>query len=194
MEPLFFTRLEDLRAWFEANHDRETELWIGYYKKGSGRTSVSYAESVEQALCFGWIDGIRRSIDEHSYANRFTPRRPGSNWSLANVQKVQELMAAGLMHEAGIRAFESRKDHRTGVYSFEQAAAAALTPEEEQQFQANARAWAFWESQPPSYRKVALHWVTSAKKDETRARRLTQLISDSEEGLRIALVRRTPKK
>jgi len=194
MEPIFFETIDELRAWFEQNHDREPELWIGYYKKGSGRTSIGYQESVEQALCFGWIDGIRRSIDEHSYANRFTPRRPGSNWSLANVKKVEELMAAGLMHEAGIRAFEARKDARTGVYSFEREAPATLTEEEERQFRENEAAWAFWESQPPSYRKTALHWVTSAKRDETRARRLAQLIADSADGLRIALVRREPKK
>jgi uncharacterized protein YdeI (YjbR/CyaY-like superfamily) len=149
---------------------------------GSGRPSITWPESVEQALCFGWIDGVRRSLGDDSYTIRFTPRRPSSTWSRTNLEKVEELKRLGLMRPAGLRVYEERREAKTGVYSYEQREAAALPAEYEDRLRANAAAWEFWTSRPPSYRKAAVWWVVSAKREETRERRLARLIEDSREG------------
>jgi uncharacterized protein YdeI (YjbR/CyaY-like superfamily) len=140
---------------------------------------------VDEALCFGWIDGVRKRVDETSYANRFTPRRARSTWSAVNIKRVQELIAAGRMRPAGLAAFEARSGDRTGVYSYEQRREAALEPLQEERFRANAAAWEYWKAAPPGYRKMATWWVVSAKKPETRERRLGQLIEDSSAGRRL---------
>jgi uncharacterized protein YdeI (YjbR/CyaY-like superfamily) len=178
----FFPTPADFRAWLEANHTSERELIVGFHKKGSGRPSITWPESVDQALCFGWIDGIRRGIDAGSYSIRFTPRKPGSNWSAVNVAKVAELERQGLMTEAGRAAFALRTEEKTGIYSFERPV--ALPPELEQRFRANAKAWSFFEAQPPGYRRTQAHLVASAKRPETRHKRLAQLIEASERGER----------
>jgi uncharacterized protein YdeI (YjbR/CyaY-like superfamily) len=179
VKPVFFATPEELAAWLEEHHETEDELWVGLYKKASGKPSVTWPEVVEQALRFGWIDGVRRGIDDESYANRITPRRAGSNWSAINVAKVEELKAGGLMKPAGLRAYEARRADRTGVYSFERREAAQLPAEFEQRFRAERDAWTWWEERPPGYRRTATHWVVSAKRTETRERRLLQLIECS---------------
>jgi uncharacterized protein YdeI (YjbR/CyaY-like superfamily) len=182
MKPRFFACAEDFRAWLEDNHDAATELLVGFHKKGSGKPSITWPESVEQALCFGWIDGVRRTLGDDSYTIRFTPRRSSSTWSRVNLEKVEELKRRGLMRPAGLQAYEERREARTGVYSYEQREAAALPAEYEDRLRANAAAWEFWTSRPPSYRKAAVWWVVSAKQEETRERRLARLIDDSQEG------------
>lgn len=186
---IFFATAADFRAWLEANHATAGELWVGYYKKGSGRPSISWPEAVDQALCYGWIDGIRKSLDENSYTNRFTPRRKGSNWSAVNIRRAHELIAQGLMQPAGLAAFEARDAARDEQYSYERRMA-ALGEDYEATFRADAAAWAYWEAQPAHYRRGALHWVTSAKREETRRKRLATLIEDSAAGRWIALYRR----
>jgi uncharacterized protein YdeI (YjbR/CyaY-like superfamily) len=190
MEPRFFATPAEFRAWLEQHHADEREILVGFYKKGTGRPSLTWTEAVREALCFGWIDGVRRSVDADSYANRFTPRKPRSNWSAVNVKHVEELIREGRMHPAGLAAFEARAPVRTGVYSYEQRHEAALDPEQERQFRADEQAWEFFQSQPPSYRQTAIFWVVSAKREETRAKRLATLMDDSRAGLRIALLRR----
>jgi uncharacterized protein YdeI (YjbR/CyaY-like superfamily) len=160
------------------------------YKKHTGKRAMSWSEAVDQALCFGWIDGRANAIDEDSYMQRFTPRRPGSNWSKINIAKVAKLEEAGLMRPAGRKAFEARTEERSGVYSFEQRDQVKLTEEFEARFRANPAAWAYWEARPPGYRRTATWWVMSAKRQETRERRLAQLIEDSANGEHIKLLRR----
>ncbi|HEX7048787.1 MAG TPA: YdeI/OmpD-associated family protein [Longimicrobiales bacterium] len=188
METHFFRTPAEFRAWLERHHATADELWVGFYKKTSGRPSLTWPESVDEALCFGWIDGIRKSIDEVSYRIRFTPRRPGSIWSTANIRRAQELIEAGRMQPAGLEAFAGRKEDRTRRYSFDQGVV-ELGEAYEAEFRANAKAWAFFEAQPPSYRRTATWWVISAKREETRRRRLATLIRDSEAGERIAPLR-----
>ena len=185
-KPRFFAIPDDFRAWLEKHHASATELVVGFHKKHTGRASMTWTESVREALCYGWIDGIRRSLGDDSYTIRFTPRKPGSNWSSRNVRHVEELTREGRMAPAGLAAFEARRPDRTGVYSFERRQPARLEPAQERQFQTNKAAWKFFESQPPSYRKTAVHWVVSAKREETRSRRLAQLIEDSAAGRRLA--------
>jgi uncharacterized protein YdeI (YjbR/CyaY-like superfamily) len=180
----------ELRAWLEANHETATELWIARYKKGTGKPSVTWPEIVGQVLCFGWIDGVGKRIDDEVYAQRVTPRRKGSIWSAVNIAKVAELDAAGLMTPAGRAAFDARTDGRSGIYAHEQDEPATFTPEQEAELRADANAWAFWEGQPPSYRKAAVHWVVSAKKEQTRASRLATLVADSAAGERVKPLRR----
>jgi uncharacterized protein YdeI (YjbR/CyaY-like superfamily) len=182
MRPRFFARPEEFRAWLEGNHETAKELLVGFHKKGSGKPSITWPDSVEQALCFGWIDGVRRSLGDDSYTIRFTPRKPSSTWSRANLEKVEELKRLGLMRPAGLRIYEERREARTGVYSYEQRETAALPAEYEERLRANAAAWDFWTSRPPSYRKAAVWWVVSAKREETRERRLARLIGDSQKG------------
>jgi uncharacterized protein YdeI (YjbR/CyaY-like superfamily) len=182
VDPAFFATPEEFRAWLAEHHETERELLVGFHKKGSGRPSITWPESVDQALCFGWIDGVRRRIDDDSYTIRFTPRKARSTWSAVNVKRMKELVEAELVAPAGVAAFERRADDRTAIYSYEQRKAAQLEPEQEQRFKADERAWAFFEAQPPSYRRAATHWVTSAKREETRERRLTQLIEHSSAG------------
>jgi uncharacterized protein YdeI (YjbR/CyaY-like superfamily) len=183
--PIFFEDAAALRAWFEANHDKAPELWLGLRKKGSGLASVTYREAVDVALCFGWIDSAMKPIDATSYRQRFTPRRKGSIWSAVNIGRVGELARLGLMHPAGTAVFEARDPAKTNRYSFEQAKVRLAEPYEDR-FRGNQTAWRFFESQPPSYRKAATWWVMSAKKEETRERRLGTLIEDSAHGRRIA--------
>ena len=185
-KPRFFAIPDDFRAWLEKHHASATELVVGFHKKHTGRASMTWTESVREALCYGWIDGIRRSLGDDSYTIRFTPRKPGSNWSSRNVRHVEELTREGRMAPAGLAAFEARRPDRTGVYSFERRQPARLEPAQERQFRTNKAAWKFFESQPPSYRKTAVHWVVSAKREETRSRRLAQLIDDSAAGRRLA--------
>jgi uncharacterized protein YdeI (YjbR/CyaY-like superfamily) len=185
VKPNFFAEPADLRAWLEENHERESELLVGFYKKATGRRSITWSEAVDEALCFGWIDGIRRSLGDESYTIRFTPRKPRSTWSAVNIERANELVAEGRMRPAGRAAFEARSDDRSAIYAYEQRHAAKLAPDEEREFRANERAWAFFEAQPPSYRKTALWWVVSAKREETRARRLRTLVEDSANGRRL---------
>ena len=182
MKPTFFATPAELREWFEQHHDTAKELWVGFYKKGSGLKGITWPESVDEALCFGWIDGVRRSIDESSYTNRFTPRTPRSNWSAVNIGRVEELKRAGRMRPAGLAAFERRSEDRSGVYSYEQRHKAKLDRAQEKRFRENRKAWGFFATQPAWYRKTAIWWVVSAKKEGTRERRLVQLIEDSAHG------------
>ena len=182
-EPRFFPTEADFRRWLEANHDTAPELLVGFWKKGSGKPSIDWPQARDQALCFGWIDGHRKSLGDDAYTIRFTPRRKGSIWSKVNVERFEALKAAGLMTAAGERAYEENK-HKSGLYAYENEQK-ELTAEEEQLFRSNAGAWADWEKRPPSYRRSALHWITSAKKPETRAKRLGELIDVSAEGRRL---------
>ena len=190
MTPQFFADPEALRAWFLAHADEGGELLLGYWKTGTGRPSVTWPESVDEALCVGWIDGVRRRLDDESYVIRFTPRRPGSTWSAVNVARVAELTAQGRMQPAGLAAFEQRRADRSGTYAYEQREVAALTTEQEAVFRATLNAWEFFSSQPPSYRHTATWWVVSAKRAETRERRLAQLVDDSAHGRRLAQLSR----
>lgn len=184
-EATFFATEAELRAWFAANHDRADELWLGLRKKGSGLPSVTYKEAVDAALCFGWIDGLVKGIDATSYRQRFTPRRKRSIWSAVNIARVEEFTRRGLMHPAGLAAFQNRDPARVNQYSFEQGD--LRLPEAYQaRFRQNAGAWSFFESQPPSYRKPAIWWVIGAKQEATRERRLATLIADSQAGRRLA--------
>jgi uncharacterized protein YdeI (YjbR/CyaY-like superfamily) len=182
MEPTFFANPGDFRAWLERHHASAGELLVGFHKRGSGRPSMTWTESVDQALCFGWIDGVRRRIDDTSYSIRFTPRKPRSTWSAVNVKRMKELIEQGLVAPAGLAAFERRSDDRTAIYSHEQRRDAKLEPDQQRRLEADERARAYFESRPPSYRRAAIHWVTSAKKPETRERRLSQLIECSAAG------------
>lgn len=191
MHPIFFPSAAAFGDWLEAHHARARELWVGYWKAGTGQPTLTWPDSVDEALRFGWIDGIRKSVDARRYAIRFTPRKPGSIWSAVNLRKVEALLAAGRMHPPGLAAYERRDAARTAQYSFERAHA-ALDKAEEATFRANPAAWTWFESQPPGYRRLTLHWVTSAKKPETRARRLATLIADAAAGRRIGPLRREP--
>jgi uncharacterized protein YdeI (YjbR/CyaY-like superfamily) len=183
--PTFFETPEQFRAWLEQHHESEQELLVGFYKKGSGRPSITWPQSVDEALCFGWIDGIRRGIDGDSYSIRFTPRKPTSNWSSVNVARVAELTREGRMRPAGIAAFERRSEARSGIYSYEQRKTAKLDPVQQRELEANGAAWSFFRSQPPGYRRTATYWVVTAKREETRRRRLATLIEDSAAGRRL---------
>ena len=185
MKPVYFSSAAELRAWFDEHHDTEQELWVGFHKVGTGRPSMTWSEAVDQALCFGWIDGVRKSVDEPRYTIRFTPRRPGSTWSKVNVDKVTRLKEQGLMRPAGLAAFQARKNEKTATYSYEREQA-AFTPAMQRRFRAEKDAWGFFSNQPPGYRRSAIHWVMSAKQQATRDRRLDQLIADSAAGRRLA--------
>src|SRR6266545_2288337 len=190
MKPKFLPTPADFRRWLEKNHASETELWVGFHKKGSARPSITWPESVDEVLCFGWIDGIRKTLDADSYVIRFTPRRAGSNWSAINMRRAKELIRTGRMQPAGLKAFKARNPAKSGVYSFEQRHTAKLTPEAERRFKANKQAWKFFESQPPGYRRTVIWWIVSAKQEQTRLRRLETLIKDSAAGRRIGLLER----
>ena len=192
MEPTFFPTPAAFRKWLETNHASATELLVGFYKRGSGKPSITWPESVDQALCFGWIDGVRRRIDDVSYSIRFTPRKQISNWSAINIARVAELTKLGLMRPAGLRAFEQRREDKSAIYSYENAVR-TLDPSDEKTFRANRKAWQFFNAQAPSYRRVCIYWVTSAKKEETRARRLATLINDSANGERVGVVTLKPR-
>lgn len=189
-EPIFFSSPEEWRAWLEEHHATEPEVWVGYWKKHTGRPSLTWSQAVDQALCFGWIDTLLRRIDDERHQQRFVPRRPGSNWSKVNVEKIERLTAEGLMRPAGIAAWEARREDRTGIYAFEQAEEPQLAPEQEERFRAHPEAWAWFTAQAPGYQRAARHWVASAKRPETREKRLATLIEDSANGLRIKSQRR----
>jgi uncharacterized protein YdeI (YjbR/CyaY-like superfamily) len=182
---IFFSTAGELRAWLEKHHATESELWVGFYKKASGRRSLSWSEVVDEALCFGWIDGKVQRIDEHRYRQRLTPRRRNSNWSAVNIAKVAELRKQGRMTPAGETAFAARRDEPSGAYSYERRHEAAFDADQEAAFRDSPSAWTWFNSQSPSYRALATFWVVSAKRPETRARRLAQLIECSAQGRRV---------
>jgi uncharacterized protein YdeI (YjbR/CyaY-like superfamily) len=184
LAPEFFEKPAEFRKWLEKNHQKEKELLVGYYKKGCGKPSMTWPESVDEALCFGWIDGVRRSIDHERYSIRFTPRKPNSIWSNVNIKKVAELSKKSLMQPAGIAAFEKRSESKSGIYSFENEAK-KLTPEYEKIFKANKAAWDFFQAQPPGYKKLTIDHIMNAKQEKTQLSRLQQLLSASELGKRI---------
>lgn len=181
--PKFFAVRSAFRSWLQEHHDSEQELWVGFYKKPSGKPSITWPESVDAALCFGWIDGVRMNVDEISYTIRFTPRKPRSKWSAVNVKRVAELKRLGLMEPMGLKAFALR----TGPagYSYEQRKSIQLDAAYAKQFRADRSAWKFFQAQPPGYRRLTIFWIMSAKKEETRLKRLTQLIEHSASSRRI---------
>ncbi|HSP06361.1 MAG TPA: YdeI/OmpD-associated family protein [Acidobacteriota bacterium] len=178
---MFFETPARLREWFEAHHQAEAELWVGFHKRNSGKPSITWPECVEEALCFGWIDGIHKSIDGDSYKIRLTPRKPRSIWSAVNTRLVKKLTEEGRMRPAGLKAFAARREDRTAIYSFEKQKH-KLSKEYEGRFKANKKAWDFFKSQPPWYQRTASFWIVSAKKEETRLKRLQTLIEDSAAG------------
>lgn len=184
MKPKFFSSPERFRAWLEKNHATARELLVGFHKKNSGKKSVTYAEALDQALCFGWIDGVRRNLDETSYTIRFTPRKPRSIWSLINVRHVERLQNEGRMHAAGLAVFAQRDPKRTGIYSFENRPR-ELSPQYAKEFGVNKTAWEFFQAQPAGYKKLVCFYVMSAKKEETRIKRLQRLIESSANGKRL---------
>jgi uncharacterized protein YdeI (YjbR/CyaY-like superfamily) len=184
LQPIFFTTPAAFRTWLEQHYATTQEVWVGFYKKASGEQSITWPESVDQALCFGWIDGIRKRIDDQRYMIRFTPRRRGSNWSLVNIKRAQELTEQGLMQPTGLAAFQARQENRLGQYSYEQRPDTLPEPYE-QLLRQNPTAWAFFQAQSPSYRKAAIWWVVSAKTEATRLKRLNQLSEASAEGRKI---------
>jgi uncharacterized protein YdeI (YjbR/CyaY-like superfamily) len=184
MNPKFFKTPAAFHKWLADNHAKSKELWVGFYKKDSGKASITWPESVDEALCFGWIDGIRKSIDEDSYKIRFTPRKPTSVWSAVNIRNVAKLIKEDRMQPAGMKAFEARKENRSGIYAYEQRSPELVEPYMGK-LKRNKAAWNFFQAQPPSYRKVMNWWVVSAKREETRLKRLEQLIEESAEGKRM---------
>jgi uncharacterized protein YdeI (YjbR/CyaY-like superfamily) len=184
MEVTFFKSLSELRKWLEENHDKAKELWVGFYKKSSGQAGITYAEALDEALCFGWIDGIRKSVDEISYTNRFTPRKPGSIWSMVNIKRAGELIEAGLMQPSGLKAFGERDEKKSKLYSYEERVR-KLDDAYEEQFRVNKEAWDFFQAQPPGYQRSAAWWIMSAKREETRLKRLAALIAGSQKGQRL---------
>jgi uncharacterized protein YdeI (YjbR/CyaY-like superfamily) len=184
MKVTFFETAAELRRWFRANAATADELWVGFFKKDSGRPSITWPESVDEALCVGWIDGIRKRIDEVSYKIRFTPRRKGSIWSAVNIKRVEALAADKRMRPAGLNAFEMRTANRSGIYSYEQRRDQLEEPYNGL-LRKNKAAWAFFQAQPPSWRKAIGWWVISAKQEETRMKRLEKLVAASAAGKRV---------
>src|SRR5512142_1057066 len=176
MTIIFFPTPADFRTWLEEHHATASELLVGFYKTRSGHPSITWPESVDQALCFGWIDGVRKSLDDISYTIRFTPRKARSTWSAVNIKRAKELIEQGLMCPAGLKAFEARSDDNSAIYAYEQRHNPTLPEADEAQFRANSRAWSFFQAQPASYRRTAYWWIISAKKRETQIKRLGQLI------------------
>jgi uncharacterized protein YdeI (YjbR/CyaY-like superfamily) len=192
MKPIFFKSPAEFRQWFARHHDTAQELWVGYYKKGTGKPSLTWPASVDEALCFGWIDGVRKSVDADSYMIRFTPRKPRSIWSAVNIKNAQKLIKLGQMQPAGLKAFQARIEARSGVYAYEQRGQTLSAPYEKQ-LRANKKAWAFFQAQPAWYQRTASWWIISAKKEETRLKRLATLIADSAQGRTIAPLTRKKK-
>ncbi|AWH85361.1 bacteriocin-protection protein [Flavobacterium album] len=185
MEPHFFKTQADFRKWLDKNSEKETELLVGFYKTNSGKPSMTWPESVDQALCFGWIDGVRKSLGEESYTIRFTPRKPTSIWSAVNIKKMEDLQKKGLVKPAGMAAFEKRKEHKSKIYSYEQEEHAGLPEAMEKEFRANKQAWDFFMDQAAWYRKQMLYRITSAKQEKTQQSRFEKLLNASIEGKRI---------
>jgi len=193
LKPKYFATPAAFRAWLEAHHASRTELLVGFYKRGSGKPSITWPESVDEALCFGWIDGVRRTVDDERYTIRFTPRKARSTWSAVNIKRVAELTKLGRMRPAGLDAFARREAARSQIYAYEQRSEAALDDAAERAFRANAKAWTFFQAQPPWYRRTAIYWVMTAKKEETRRTRLATLIDDSAHGRTIRHLTRPAK-
>jgi uncharacterized protein YdeI (YjbR/CyaY-like superfamily) len=183
-EPVFFASAANWRTWLEKHHDTTTECLVGFVKVTTGDAIMTWSESVDQALCFGWIDGVRRRVDDRTYSIRFTPRKPGSIWSGVNVKKMAALEQSGQLTDAGRVAFAQRSAKKTAIYSYERAAE-FFSEIEDEQFRHNNSAWTFWEAQPASYRRTAVHWVTGAKREATRIKRFGQLLEDSAAGRRL---------
>jgi uncharacterized protein YdeI (YjbR/CyaY-like superfamily) len=190
MNPSFFNTSTDFRLWLQAHHTTHIELVVGFYKRDSGRSGLTYAEALDEALCFGWIDGLRKSIDAASYTIRFTPRKPGSIWSRVNLRHIERLQKSSRVTAAGLKVFQARNPAKCGIYAFENAAR-KLAPADERKFKADQKAWAYFQQQAPWYRRTAIWWIVNAKKDETRARRFAQLLKDSAAGRRLAHLTRT---
>jgi len=193
MKPTFFSSAMEFHRWLASNHESSYELLLGFHKKTSGLKSITYPEALDEALCFGWIDGVRRNLNETSYTIRFTPRKPKSIWSLVNVRHVERLKKAGRMQPSGLAAFERREAKRTGIYSFENRPK-ELSPEFQKLFRANKKAWEFFQAEPPYIKRTVAFWVMSAKKEETRIRRLKQLIERSAKGIRSGVIEPKTKK
>jgi uncharacterized protein YdeI (YjbR/CyaY-like superfamily) len=178
-QPTYFPTQATFRKWLQKNHEKAAELLVGFYKVGSGKQSMTWSESVDEALCFGWIDGIRKSIDEESYSIRFTPRKPKSIWSAINIKKIEELSKQGLMHSAGLAAFSRREENKSRIYSYEKEIA-TLSDDFLKIFKLNSKAWKYFQSLAPSYKNHAIHWIMTAKQETTKIKRLQELIRDSE--------------
>jgi uncharacterized protein YdeI (YjbR/CyaY-like superfamily) len=193
VKPTFFATPADFRRWLQKNHAKAGELLVGFHKRATGKPSITWPESVDEALCFGWIDGVRRSLGEESYTIRFTPRRARSIWSAVNIGRAKELTRLKRMRPAGLKAFQARNDERSAIYSYERKTA-ALTGAYLEQLQANPAAWAFFQGRPPWYQRAVAHWIVSAKQEPTRARRLATLIADSAQGRNIGPLTRLEQK
>jgi uncharacterized protein YdeI (YjbR/CyaY-like superfamily) len=189
MKPKFFSTPAELRKWLEQNHDKASELMIGFHKKSSGKKSITYPEALDEALCFGWIDGVRRKLDETSYEQRFTPRKPRSIWSLVNVRHVERLKKEGRMQPPGLEAYERRSPERTGIYSFENRPK-QLSPAYDKRFRQNKKAWEFFQEQPTYYKNLIIFRIMSAKKEETQIRRLEETIECSARGERVGMLKK----
>ncbi len=183
--PIFFSKPVTFRTWLEKHHQTKREQWVGFYRKASGRPSITWPEAVDEALCLGWIDGLRKTIDAESYKIRFTPRRPSSNWSAINIRRLKELMRERRVRPPGIKAFQKRVPERSGIYSYENRKSATLNDAELKLFRAESAAWKFFQRQPASYRQTATWWVVSAKRPQTQQDRLRKLIALSKAGCRI---------
>jgi uncharacterized protein YdeI (YjbR/CyaY-like superfamily) len=185
MEPHFFENQANFRKWLDKNHNKETELLVGYYKKGSGKPSMTWPESVDQALCYGWIDGVMKSLGNDSYARRFTPRKQASIWSAVNIKKMEDLLEKKLVKPAGLAAYEKRRESHSKIYAYEQENPEALPAAMEKEFKANAPAWEFFMKQAPWYRRTMIYRITSAKQDKTKQARFEKLVNASTEGKRL---------
>lgn len=188
-EPIFFARPSQFRAWLKKNHAKQPQQWIGFDRKSSGLPSITWPEAVDEALCFGWIDGLRKTVDADSYKIRFTPRRPTSTWSAINTSRMKELAKQGRVHPAGAKAFAKRVPAKSGIYSYENRSSAILDVAAKRKFRSNGAAWVWFQKQAPAYRQTAIWWVVSAKRVETREKRLAILIADSAAKRRIAPLR-----
>lgn len=192
MKPKFFSSPAQFRQWLERNYNSATELLVGFHKKGSAKKSITYNEALDEALCFGWIDGVRKSLDDTSYTIRFTPRKPRSIWSLVNVNHVERLKKEGRMHAAGLEVYARRDPKRTGIYAFENEPQ-QFSPEVEKIFRQNKKAWKFFQDYPPGLKRTVTFWIMTAKKEETRMRRLQYLIESSERGVKVGLLKPNSK-
>lgn len=183
-QPNFFPTQPAFRKWLEKNHDKEKEILVGFYKINTGKPSITWSQSVDEAICFGWIDGVRKSIDSESYCIRFTPRKAKSTWSAINIKKVEELTRQGLIHPAGLAAFSKREAHNSRIYSYEKEPS-ELTEDFLKKFKANKKAWKYFQSRPASYQRTSIHWIMDAKQESTKIKRLEELIKDSENETKI---------
>jgi len=193
VKPTFFKSRAEFRGWLRDNHAKAQQLLVGFYRKDSGKGGITYPEALDEALCFGWIDGLRQRFDEASYTIRFTPRKPDSIWSAVNIKRAKELLELGRMHSFGRKVFENRDQEKANLYSYERATC-KLEGDHEKQFRANKKAWEFYQAQAPWYRRTSCWWLVSAKREETRVRRLKKLIADSAAGRRLDMLNPKAKK